>query len=268
MPGFVDVTGWSAEDVRRLGHADDDYEESPVYQTRRFARRTPAVPATAIATRELAALAFAAQRVNGTLHKQPEMFDADSGTVVKVTPNKVLMHNSFVPNAEGPQVSATQEDRDLANLAVDAVQSDCTMRLLQGRQLSDFVASLNTLLQQETVNQRDCGLMAFLPNIYSRMLEDHAKQETSASLSVGSQYLGNVGDKVTVDFTFVDKRYLSQYNCWSVFGHDANGNCVGFLTAHESLAKSGRIQGKIKRLEENRYRNGAKVTNLNYVKVV
>lgn len=26
-PGFVDVTGWSARDVQRLGHEDDDYEE-------------------------------------------------------------------------------------------------------------------------------------------------------------------------------------------------------------------------------------------------
>ena len=24
MPGFVDVTGWTNEEVRRLGHADDE----------------------------------------------------------------------------------------------------------------------------------------------------------------------------------------------------------------------------------------------------
>lgn len=268
MPGFVDVSGWSYEEIRRLGHADDDYEENTVYQNRRFARRTARPAAVSVPMLELAALAFAAQRINGTLHKQPEIFDADSGTVVKVTPNKVLMHNSFVPNAEGPRVTATDEDRNRAQTAVDTIQSDCTLRLLQGRQLSEFIASLNSLIQQETVTQRDCGLMAFLPNIYDRILQDHNKQETSASLSVTSQYLGNVGDKIIVDFTFVDKRYLAQYNCWSIFGHDANGNCVGFLTAHENLAVSGRIQGKIKRLEENRYRNGAKVTNLNYVKVV
>jgi hypothetical protein len=267
MSGFVDVTGWSAEDVRRLGHADD-CEESPVYQTRRFAHRTARLAPATVATRELAALAFAAQRVNGTLHKHSEVFDADSGTVIKVVPNKVLMHNSFVPDAKGPQITVTQDDRDLAIAAVDAIQSDCTMRLLQGRQLSDFIVSLNTLLQQETASQRDCGLMAFLPNVYARMLEDHANKETTAVLSITSQYLGQISDKVTVDFTFVDKRYLQQYNCWSVFGHDADNNCVSFLTQHESLAKSCRIQGKIKRLEENRFRGGAKTTTLNYVKEI
>lgn len=268
MPGFVDVTGWSAEDVRRLGHADDDYEESPVYQNRRFVRR-PTRPAPAsIATRELAALAFAAQRVNGTLHKYDTVFDPDTGDTIRVTPNKVLMHNSFVPGAEGPTLTVTQEDRDQANAAVDAVQADCTMRVLTGRQLSDFVNSMNSLLQQETATQRDCGLMAFLPGVYARIVEAQSKQETTALLSTASEYLGNVGDKVTVDFTFVDKRYLQQYNCWSVFGHDANNNCISFLTQHESLAKNCRIQGKIKRLEENRFRNGAKTTTLNYVKEI
>jgi len=267
MPGFVDVSGWSDEEIRRLGHADD-VEETPVYQTRRFARRVSAVPTARISTRELAALAFAAQRVNGTLHKYDTVFDSDTGDTRQVTPNKTLMHNSFVPGAEGAKLAVVQEDQDLAEAALAAVQADCTMRVLSGGKLSDFISSLNTLLQQETANQRDCGLMAFLPNVYARMLEDHAKKETTAVLSTTSEYLGAIGDKVTVDFTFVDKRYLQQYNCWSVFGHDADNNCVSFLTQHESLAKSCRIQGKIKRLEENRFRGGAKTTTLNYVKEI
>jgi hypothetical protein len=43
---------------------------------------------------------------------------------------------------------------------------------------------------------------------------------------------------------------------------------VNFLTAHKDLAVSGRISGKIKRTEESRFHNGAKVTQLNFVKAI
>jgi hypothetical protein len=43
---------------------------------------------------------------------------------------------------------------------------------------------------------------------------------------------------------------------------------VSFLTAHQNLAVSGRIQGKVKRTEVSQYHNGAKTTQLNFVKRV
>jgi hypothetical protein len=43
---------------------------------------------------------------------------------------------------------------------------------------------------------------------------------------------------------------------------------VSFLTAHQSLAQSGRISGKVKRVEQSPYHNGAKVTQLNFVKAI
>ena len=39
MPGFVDVTGWSSEEVRRLGHADD-YDDVD-HQPRRVSNLDP-----------------------------------------------------------------------------------------------------------------------------------------------------------------------------------------------------------------------------------
>jgi hypothetical protein len=81
-----------------------------------------------------------------------------------------------------------------------------------------------------------------------------------------SQYLGRVGEKVQLDFVLIDSRYLQQYNCYSVTGHDGRSNMVNFLTAHQNLAASGRISGKIKRTEASQYHNGARVTQLNFVK--
>jgi hypothetical protein len=110
--------------------------------------------------------------------------------------------------------------------------------------------------------------MAFLPQVYARSQERAVKQEVMAEIGPGSQYLGKVGDKVTINFEFIEQRYLQQFNCFAVFGTDGAGNCVKFLTAHKELAKSAQLQGKIKRLEEDQYRGGAKVTTLNYVKEI
>ena len=217
-------------------------------------------PVPTIAVRDLAALAFMAQRVNGTLHRDSRVFDAESQDWREVRPNKDIMRENFELNNLLP------EDFDNADAAISAVQGDAVMRVLKGQRLNDFSHALVELTKQETATARDCGLMAFLPKTYAGQLERATREEQVAGLASASDYIGRVGEKVTVEFTLIDKRFLQQYNCWSVFGQDASGNCVSFLTQHEKLANNGRIQGKIKRLEQNQYRNGAKTTALNYVK--
>ena len=152
--------------------------------------------------------------------------------------------------------------------AIEGIQSHILLQKLSDRQINSFVQTIGESLAQDTLTQRDCGLIAFVPKTWAGMQARQERQETVATLSTSSQYLGRVGDKVRVDFVMLDKRFLQQYNCWSVNGHDSNGNLVNFLTAHEHLAKSGSIQGKIKRTEVSQYHNGAQVTQLNFVKAV
>lgn len=216
-----------------------------------------------IATRDLAALAFMAQRMNGTLHRDTRVFDAESQDWKEVRTNKDIMRENF-----GLDVRPSQEDYDQADAAINAVQGDAVLRILKGQPMNDFSRSLVELTKQETATERDCGLMSFLPRTYIAQQAREARDLEITSFANTSEYLGRVGDKVTVDFVMIDKRFLQQYNCWSVFGRDAAGNGVGFLTQHESLACNGRIQGKIKRTEVDSYRGGAKVTGLNYVKAI
>jgi len=216
-----------------------------------------------IATRDLAALAFMAQRMNGTLHRDNRVFDPESQDWQEVRPNKDIMRENL-----GLAARPTEQDYEQADEAMSGVQNDLTLRILKGQQVSDFARSLVKLVQQETATERDCGLMAFLPKTFAGQVERENKQIQVAGMAGTSVYLGRVGEKITVDFVLVDKRFLQQYNCWSVFGHDGAGNCVGFLTQHEHLAKDGRIQGKIKRIYEDSYRGGACVTGLNYVKAI
>ena len=152
--------------------------------------------------------------------------------------------------------------------AISAIQGDVIIRRLSDRRVSDFVHSLSEALSKDKLTQRDCGLVAFVPQTYASMLDRQEKQETTLMMSSTSKYLGKIGEKIQLDFTMMDSRYLQQYNCYSVNGHDEKGNLVNFLTAHQHLCKSGRISGKVKRTEESRFHNGAKVTQLNFVKAI
>ena len=222
-----------------------------------------------IATRDLVALAFAAQRQNGTLYKDDSYYDKDHDAVVQVTPNKVLMRDSFaIEPGSNPELIATEQDYEQADAAISAIQGDVIIRRLSDRRVSGFVHSLSEALSKDKLTQRDCGLVAFVPQTYASMLDRQEKQETTLMMSSTSKYLGKIGEKIQLDFTMMDSRYLQQYNCYSVNGHDEKGNLVNFLTAHQHLCKSGRISGKVKRTEESRFHNGAKVTQLNFVKAI
>lgn len=222
-----------------------------------------------IESRELVALAFAAQRMNGGLHRDNRYFDPEKDSFVEVVPNKTLMFNSFAfEPGSNPELVPTDEDRAQADAAISAIQGDVLIKTLAGRRTSDFLANLSEAISQPTCTQRDCGLIAFVPKTYAGMLERQEKDEAKIGLASTSEYLGRVGEKIQLDFALIDSKYLQQYNCYSVTGHDGNGNMVSFLTAYQGLAQSGRISGKIKRTEISQYHNGAKVTQLNFVKAI
>lgn len=218
-----------------------------------------------VATSELAALAFAAQRANGEFVKDSVRFNPETNELVKITPNKTLMRESLTG---GASLVVTEEDRAVAVEAITALQHDMTMSTLRGRKVSEFTSALILALGQEESTERDCGMLAFLPNMYEQLKARQQKEETVSGLAHSSRELGRVGEKITVNFTVINCRYLSSYNCYSVFGHDGNGNCVGFLTAKEDCTKSGMYTGKIKRVGPDHYNSGAMVTSLNFVKRV
>jgi hypothetical protein len=87
-------------------------------------------------------------------------------------------------------------------------------------------------------------------------------------LAASSEFLGEIDKKITVDFNMMSSRFMRDYNCYAVFGHDNNGNCVMFFTRHTNLTKSGKITGKVKKHSIDSYHNNAKVTTINYVKEV
>ncbi len=229
-------------------------------------------PQIVVPTRELAAIAFAAFRTNGNrMLKSEQEFDSESESFVDCISNKrymaTAMGNNYYGKVEQPLV-VTDADRAAADEAISLVQNDTTMKLLVGRRVSEFVMNLVALIGRETANQYDVGIMAYLPSTAARIKETQVVQEQIATVAYSSQYQGQVGAKLTVDFTKIESRYMQQYNCYLVFGTDEHGNCIRYSTSKVELTESGKIQGKVREHIEDNYRNGAQVTVMNYVKRV
>ena len=220
-----------------------------------MARYTP----VKVNTQELAALAFAAFRMNnGHVYKDANFYDKEKDAVIAVTPNKMLMRDS--------NLQVTEQDREQARAAIDVLTKDRTVRILKGQPIADFQNTLTNLVLQPEATMSDAGLMAFLPNMSNQIVARQAREEEIAGLSQVSEYLGKVGDKVQFTLTVMTSRWSDQFNCWLVNGKDANGNLIGFFTTKQDCTKNGTYTAKIKRIEQSRYHNGAKVTTVNFVK--
>lgn len=220
-----------------------------------MARYTP----IKISTVDLAARAFAAFRKNqSNVHKDTSFFDKAADAIVAVVPNKQLMR-------EG-NLEVTEQDRADAQAAMDMLGQDRMMRILKGNKVPDFQNTLTNLVTQTECTMNDAGLMAYLPSMAQQLVQRQVREQEMAELAHVSQYLGRVGEKVTVALTVMNSRFLQQFACWSVNAKDDKGNLVAFLTAKEECTRSGRYSGKIKRTETSKYHNGAQVTTLNFVK--
>lgn len=219
-----------------------------------------------INAKELAALAFAAYRFNNGFIKDSTKWDNEKETFVTVNPNKTLMRNTILQSEGQVFLTVTDEDSANADEALNALHGDITLKLLTGKLVSEFTQNLNNLFTKEKLTASDTGLAAWLPEMYARIQKDQSTKEQMFELSASSEFLGAIDKKITVDFTMISSRFLRDYNCYSVFGHDSNGNCVMFFTRHTALAKSGKVTGKVKKHSIDAYHNNAKVTTINYVK--
>ena len=82
-----------------------------------------------------------------------------------------------------------------------------------------------------------------------------------------SKELGSVGTKVVINFELFEYRYINQIACFASYGKDEHGNLVSFLTRHEELCRTQKLQGKIKKFGPDERHQNAVVTALNFVKI-
>jgi hypothetical protein len=213
MPGFVDVTGWSSEEVRRLGHADDYDEEQ--YQPRR--RTQPStVNQVGYAVSDVWAAACAAQRINSGYFKEHvyEHFEhqalVEPPALVKRKNRDVMME--FLQNPSNLLVEDVEAGEELRRW----LQNDLTFRALKSKLTEFDTATQKCLAVQDrfyTVGHRyELAVIASLPNSQAKALAREAAQDRLATTS--SELVGNPGDKVQLDVEIVKSNYSQQWSTW------------------------------------------------------
>ena len=142
------------------------------------------------------------------------------------------------------------------------------MQSLKGKP-DRFLGQLNSILANQEVSVKDFGIVAWAPHLVEQYQQRDHVRELSARHERSSRYTGRIGETVTVDFSLIEKRYVQSTDCYAVYGYTEHDNLVFYWAKTlDKVCEVGRIQGRVKAHREEEYRNNAKVTVLNYVKVL
>lgn len=106
----------------------------------------------------------------------------------------------------------TAEDQSLAQALVSRLTEELIVKKLSGS-MNEFEQSLLTIVNNETVNYRDAGKLAYLPEMYNRFLNKAQESE----LFRNSKYLGRPGDRLELSVKLVRKKLFHMDTSKSTF---------------------------------------------------
>lgn len=164
-------------------------------------------------------------------------------------------------------VEVTVADREIAQIIPAYIQQKIIMDTLTGKDTGDFVADINTIVGREHVHQFDLGRAVWAPKLYADMIKASDEREGIAQYAMTSVYVGQVKEKLELDFYPIYTKFSREYNCFRHLGHDGAGNLIGFLNKNK-IENNCRIQGRVKSHSVSRYNNNGKVTYINYVREI
>lgn len=222
MPGFVDVSNMTSEEVRRMGHADD-YDTPDTWKPR---THPSSVHQVGYALSDVWASACAAQRINGTYRKE-NVYDSTKGTAAgpKHVRNRDVMMQ-FLQTPDQLLVEDVEAGEQLRNW----LQNDLTFRALKS-QLTDFDSAAQKCLAVKdkfyTVGHRyELAVIAALPNsmakAQARIATEDRLRETTGEL------IGNIGDKIQLNVEVIRTVHSKNWNCWFVTAVTADNQAVFF----------------------------------------
>ena len=117
-----------------------------------------------------------------------------------------------------------------------------------------YYNNLKVIVSNEYIPLNKLGLLASIPKAIERYKEEKRRQEEKGRLAAESNYLGSVGEKISVNF--VSGREIAC--CETQFGllhiyefKDANGNIVVWKSGSgKDIPESGTVTGTVKSHEE------------------
>lgn len=212
-------------------------------------------------TLEVLAVANAAYRQSG--NKIIRSTIGEDGR--QLVPNRILIENHFNDNS---RVTVSELDSRSAEKMQTYLEQTVIIQSLKGTP-DRFLAQMTELVAKLDISTRDFGLVAWAPKLADDYQRKDRIREVSARYETHSRYVGHVRDRITTDFTLIEKRYIKSMDCWAVYGADDGDNLLFYWARTlDKICEVGKITGRIKDHKEDEYRSNARVTVLNYVKVV
>lgn len=152
--------------------------------------------------------------------------------------------------------NSVREEIDKIKLKSDLVIKDVRVAIETVRQLPDepYYNNLKVIVENEYIPLNKLGLLVSIPKAIDRYEEEKKMQEEKEKLAKSSNYIGEVGEKISVNF--VSGREVAC--CETQFGllhiyefKDANGNTVVWKSSSsKDIPESGVVAGTVKAHEE------------------
>ena len=212
------------------------------------------------------AVATAAYHYNNSTVVRNVMLDSNGN---ELQPNRQLIADHL----EGRPSNLRVNDHYIAEAEgiVQYLQQTVIMQSLKGGSGAPdrFLAQITELITQKEITDRDFGILAWAPKLADEYQKKDHVREISARYEHRSNYVGRVGDKIELAFTLIEKRYIKSMDCWAVYGINEQDNLIFYWARTlDKVCEVGRINGRIKAHKEDEYKNKARITVLNYVKVL
>lgn len=250
MPGFVDVTGWSSEEVRRLGHADDE-DDSPVRNRNPWAYRkpTPKAPTFSYEADKVWGAAVVAMRINNGYIK------ALAPGINAHKTNRQIVDEILSTNDEISE-SSMEEGRKIRQYF-----KALTFKVIEGKTLTPFLQNAMQIADADIItNNLGVGTISSLPATYQKMAS-RDDVENRIKWARGG-YIAEPGSAVTEKIEIIKELWSNNYNTYYYTGINDKDQVLFF--AYRTVLEIGTyvtITGKVKSHRDTS-------TQLSHVKVV
>jgi hypothetical protein len=136
-----------------------------------------------------------------------------------------------------------------------------------GDTLNDYMGRVFSVTQLENIKMGDFGVMASVPQVYDREINDKRIKEAIKDTVKG--YLAQEGDTIVLNIRYIRSKPVPQIGC---FSHEAitDGNYLVSFLGKELMGIAGstqQIRAKVKKHSVN-FTTKTPETQLNYVKVL
>jgi hypothetical protein len=246
MAGFIDVTGWSDQAIKRLGQMDDD-DFSIRTKSRKYQKPKP-VNKTYLADDVWAASAQAYSINNGYVK-----------AIVTGVPNQ-RTNRDIVNSILSDPIQIKQEFRD-KGLEMRKYYQGLTFKVLQNKYMTPYDQSAMAIASKDSISENyDIAVITSLPSSYEKKVKRDSVDRIINFADGG--FLGNIGDKVTVKIKVLKSVYSASWATYYITGITDDKKVLFFSYKSDiEFDSCVTITGNVKAFRENK-------TQLNRVKII